>query len=928
MNENRSDYDEKIALIKKKYVAQINEKMNTEEIINIGAKWYDEVNTINADYGMIYDASRPDNVNAYYIACDILQMISFKVFFPDKGEDNVEAAEEYKAMLSDEILKCAMDKRKTKILVFEPHHDDYMGSAATILYADSKNVQTIVYTISKSEDDRDSVDLTKLHKNPKLQFRKATSVINHVKCNLKDLHYDFRYEIVNEEKYSDATSYDDLIQYYTHCGYPVEKLSECIKKAFADFVDVEAKEKYVLLPLGILHPMHILTAYYGVIEACNAGFANNVLFYVEHPYDFQLKDTNRFEMAKAYYSNMLKCKYIRADGTRHNQKDVNDILYATYGKKHWGEFEDTLRKTMCSYLVPEGCLEKLQKDIPLHVNNVLYATFQAKPFFKTGGAGEVAYSYIKALSPFVNKIGVIMPKYKKLMKEFSTKYSIGTKYNGTYVKVHYSEQGDIEPLSEASECNDFEVELLDYGQGKFGFFIYLENTQQHYCRIEKYRWKGVVYYLLDINECFEDDNVLDNSEIERDCAAFSLAVMESLKNELDFVPTILHCNDNQTALIPFLHKMRYANYYTDLKTVYTIHFYGYKGIYSEKKVMNYLGINESSCDYCLVCRKDKDCLLHIINAYSWEDIDKLGIPNDKISFMKAGIVCADIVTTVSKGYAAMIQNYPDFKGVKVYGIRNGISMEYQKFSSDMPGINYCMQTNSNWEMAKKHNKAAFQKEAGLEINPEIPMFCMVSRLNATKGIEDIKNIFSHLMKLEMQLVIIGDDDKNAGSYTPYADFFTHKMDENRGRFFYHPYKEDLEFKAYSASDVLIMPSRDEACGTTQILAMKYGALPIVSMIDSFRDTVIDYNSVTEQYDGYVKKKEDDEDKGVGFFCFRDDCWVLLDIINMICKKLNSNEKEKKWRKAVNSTVDVDFSWYNNSVREYLELYDGVEIISG
>ena len=185
-------------------------------------------------------------------------------------------------------------------------------------------------------------------------------------------------------------------------------------------------------------------------------------------------------------------------------------------------------------------------------------------------------------------------------------------------------------------------------------------------------------------------------------------------------------------------------------------------------------------------------------------------------------------------------------------------------------------------------------------------------------------------------MIVGDDDRNTSYidekgnvhvFTPYADFFNLKMEENPGKFYYSPFSEDMEFKTYSAADVLIMPSRDEACGTTQIFAMKYGDLPIVSKIDSFNDTVIDYNSVhessEEQAKEYVNKPNGQVDKGVGFFSFKDDCWVLLDTIKMICEKLHGDEKTRKWRKAVNSTVSIDFSWDNKLIREYLELYDNM-----
>lgn len=936
MQEDKNFSQKKIDLVKEDYRNRINKEMSRQEIMNIGAEWYEEVNKINLEYGNIQDVDGLDNVNAYFIACEILGKLSNKVFFSDESDTNMDD-EKCKEVLAGEIAEYVMNKRTTKILVFEPHHDDYMGSASTVLYADPQKIQTVVYTMAKSDDDRDNVDLSNLHNSHNVPSKKKTTVIKHIKCDLEDFHYDLRYEITNEEQFSDATTYEELVQYCIQYDYPAEKLSERIKKAFDEFRDVVAKDKYVLLPLGLQHPMHILTAYYGVIEACDAGLSDKILFYVEHPYDFFVKETDRLVMAKEYYNELIrkeyerkgedryKCKYVLADGIGHRQREIAEILKKTYTECHYSEFSGSLEKTVCSYLIPQNCLKKLEKVLPLHVNNVLYATFQARPFLKTGGLGEVAYSYIKSLSPFVNTAGIILPKYKKLMRAFSTRYRIGTKIDEEYFEIHFTEDGKTIRSDKASNDKEFDLELMDYNSNDIDFKISLGNTERG-CKIEKFRWNGVNYYLLNIEGCFEADNVFDHSEIEKDCVAFNLAVMESLNNVLDFMPTIIHCNDYQTALIPFLIKNRYANFADILKTVYTVHFYGYKGIFSKEKILNYLEINDEACDHCLVCRKNEDCYLNSMNAYSAIDIIKLGIPDDKINLMKVGITNADIVTTVSKGYAATVQNYPDFKGVKVHGICNGVTLEEKNLLSEKDHIAYIMPTEGNWESAKKHNKEVFQNECGLEKDTEIPMFCMVSRLNATKGIEDIKNTFSKLMELNLQLVIIGDDDKNTDDFSPYAKFFEKRMEEYPKKFFYSGYTEELEFKAYSASDVLLMPSRNEACGTTQILAMKYGVLPIVSMLDSFRDTVIDYNSVKicteEGKEDYVEKSPDKEDKGVGFFCFSDDCWVLLDIVEMLSKKLRTEEKEEKWKKAVNSTISVDFSWYNNSIREYLELYDG------
>lgn len=935
-NHMRAQYNKEIEEKKKQHADCLTERMGLKEVLEIGAKWYEDINTINEAYHMISDPNTPDDANAYYVACDILCKVPVGNLFPQERQEYTEEdIEKYKVKLSELILERVLDNRTVKILVFEPHHDDFMGSASSILYSDRDSVRTVVYTLAKSGDGRDDVDLSALHRREGMPTRKRTTVVRHVKCQLEDYLYDSMYEKMEHKDPSEITDYSMLIRYYTESSYDTRKLEQTMEAAVSEFISMAAGDKFILLPLGILHPMHVLTAYYGVQIAIKLGMADKVIFYIDHPYDFQMRETVRVHIAAEYYKELLGCEFVRADGTNVRQQDIAGILAATYNENHYGEFDGALERTVCSYFVQRKAMPRLESVLSLHINSVLYATFQAKPFLKTGGSGEVAYSYIKSLIRYVNKAGIVMPKYKKKMKAFGETYNVKAEIDGVCYKVNYTEDGDLIFSDYEDTQTGKEVELVNYNKDDGGFWILL-NGEECNCWLEKYRYDGVTYYLMDIEGCFESENVFDNDQIDMECAAFSLAVMESIKNYLDFMPTIIHCNDNQTALIPMVRKVIYGNYWPSLRTMYTIHFYGYKGIYSKKKVLGYLGISEENCGLCLVCGKKEDCLFSRVSAYSTRDTEILGIPDDKINLMKTGIVYADVVTTVSKGYAATIQNYPDFRTRKVHGIRNGVSVAYRTFSSDKDGITYMKQTEENWLAAKKHNKEAFQKEFGLEVNPDVPMFCMVSRLNATKGIEDVKNIFARLMELDLQLVIVGDDDRNTSRtdengnvhvFAPYADFFNLKMEENPGRFFYSPFSEEMEFKAYSAADVLLMPSRDEACGTTQILAMKYGTLPIVSKIDSFNDTVIDYNSVhestEEEIEEYVAKPEGQIDKGIGFFTFRDDCWVLLDIIKMICEKLNGDEKDGKWRKAVNSTVPIDFSWDNKLVREYLELYDNM-----
>lgn len=191
---------------------------------------------------------------------------------------------------------------------------------------------------------------------------------------------------------------------------------------------------------------------------------------------------------------------------------------------------------------------------------------------------------MKALLSYVNKSGIIMPKYKTEINKIAEKYIIGTKADEKYYQVGFAQSGRPERIGNLSISPEIELLDYDFDSEVADFKITLGDTKRS-CRIEKYRWQGVTYYLLDIEGRFDQENVFDRLEIEQDCAAFNLAVMESLKNGLDFLPTIFHCNDYQTALTPFLRKIKFANRYPDLKTVYTIHFYSYRGIFSKEKVL-------------------------------------------------------------------------------------------------------------------------------------------------------------------------------------------------------------------------------------------------------------------------------------------------------------------------------------------------------
>lgn len=929
------DYNKRLEELYKPFMETITE-YSEDAMIEEAAHLYEDINKLNINYHQLNNNVFVDDISIYFIICRIMDAGYQKTHYADLDSN---ALEKQKMFLASRLATAIMESKMRKIVIIEPHHDDALGSASSFVF-DRQNLVT-VYTMCESGDDRDRIKLSDVERTSNIKStHRKTAVRRHISCGLADYHYNRCYEFA----VGGDVSYSELIEYYLKNESRESGLCARIKEIFEQEKDNCA---YYIIPLGLKHPMHVLMAYYAVQQALATEQGDKIIFYVDHPYDMEVT-IMRIAQAQAYYEGMLGVQnpYVRMDSAEINQREIGILVKEIYNDKHYGEFHGTLEKTCCSYLVPAGTAESLAATYHLHINNILFATYQAKPFLKSGGLGEVAYTYTSELSRHVNKVAIITPKQSKYFKNL--RYPLVTCIDGVYYSLTVSEDGTFTP-GEVTEKTEDSIELLEYNRLEYPDFSVELSKQKYDCNIEKYLWHDVHYYLVSIKGFFNSDNMFDNENISSEIAAFSMAVIESIKGALDFVPTVIHCNDYQTALIPFLLKYRYLAIYEKMRTVYTIHYYGYKGIYSKSKLLKVLNIDQDTCDNCMICNRDSNesCIFRVMSPYSQEDMNKLGIKDDKVSLMKIGICFADVVTTVSEGYARQLSDYQDIKkATTVHGIRNGIVIPDRTYMSGnevymrLNGVRYASVSDNGKDTllyAKKFNKRLFQKEAGLTVDDSIPLLCMVSRLNSVKGVEDIKNIFDKLMQLDLQLVIIGDDDKNvtiadsngegadAGKnfYTPYATLFSQKEKVFKGKFKYYPFAEDLEFKAYLAGDILIMPSREEACGTTQMLAMKHGVIPIVSMIPAFEDTVVDYAQTVPDRDSEAYVSKPSFDKGVGFYTFRDDCWILLDVIHGVVEKYR-NDKEK-WVRVMNSTQPVDFSWNNNSLVKYLQIYNSLEI---
>lgn len=869
MGKARQEYNSELMELYHRYEKDLKDVSALTDAIETGVRIQKDMAELNIRY-RLWDPSRGyDHDSIYYTASFIAEKCTTLEIYGLDAADLQNRKEKISELLFREI-----DTRvRKKIHAIEPHPDDVFGSASGLCYSTGADV--VLHTVTKTADERDRVTLEKdmLHKYKSV--RKIPNIVEHRKYELPDLHWDNRRRDTDAEY---SALLDEYLEIYGSGN--ADKLSAHIKEIF----ETARKENaYVSFPLGIEHPMHMLVTRTCVNVIKELDFdRKKVIVYVDHPYDFQNAGTGRLQKAENYIRTELQMNLKRCDDLSIDQSILKKIITEIYGAKHYGEFDGSLENTFCSYFIDQMALAEVGEFLDIHVNNILYITAQAKPYYKTGGLGEVAYVYCKALKDFVNDVRILMPKY-----------------SGEDIRT------DIDDSKEETFGFEYRGNTRDIGNIK--------------CSIDKRQYRDLIYYLVDIKGYFAGRNRFDSGKHGKVFAVFCDAVLQKGLSTIDYSPSVLHCNDWQTAMIPMLKKTKYKDFRPGLKVIYTVHFYGYKGIFNKNDILKYVGLDKDTCRLCISC--NDNCPLNHIDLLSNEDLGKLNVTPSQMSFMKAGIEFADIVSTVSKGYAEEIKGYPDFAGVNVTGIRNGIAEQRYRFAEDS---GFTDVTDGDFWEIKQNNKAKLQEKLGLEINPELPVICMVSRLSVVKGIEVVKNITREILSIPAQLVIIGDDDvvgstDEAGG-RPYENFFNMIASEDEKlpkMLAYRRFSEELEYQTYAGSDILLMPSLSEACGTTQMNAMRYGVVPIVSMISAFDDTVLDFK--------YRDRKEDSQywDKGIGFYAYKDDCWVLLEVIKKAVGIYHNYDYRGTWKEIALDCSRVNFGWKNRSIKEYLNLYNSL-----
>ena len=473
---------------------------------------------------------------------------------------------------------------------------------------------------------------------------------------------------------------------------------------------------------------------------------------------------------------------------------------------------------------------------------IVFASAECAPFVKTGGLGDVAGSLPAALVRAGAEVIVMVPKYATIKDEYKAQME------------HFS---------------DFYVSL---------------GWRNEYCGLEKLEHDGVTYMFIDNERYFARDYPYGFFDDGERFAFFSKAITESLQHlPAGFECDILHCNDWQTALAPVFLREFYQGLplYDRVKTVFSIHNVAFQGQFSDTVMEDILGVahipaaaTQLRCDAC------------------------------SINYMLGALHYADAITTVSPTYAGEIQT-PEFgegldgvlreRSYALQGILNGIDVAAFDPSTDKRiAANYTVDDRSG----KAVCKAKLQEELGLEVRDDRPLMVMVTRLTRQKGMDLVMYALDRILSGGVQVAVLGTGDRD------YEDGLRYFQDKYPGtmaaRIEFDP---ALSQRMYAAADMFLMPSKFEPCGLSQIIAMRYGTLPIVRETGGLKDTVIPYNEFTGEGTGFSFSNFNGDEMGDAVFRAARLFW----------------DNRDAWNQLVTQAMSQDFSW-TRSADKYLDLY--------
>lgn len=401
--------------------------------------------------------------------------------------------------------------------------------------------------------------------------------------------------------------------------------------------------------------------------------------------------------------------------------------------------------------------------------------------------------------------------------------------------------------------------------------------RRQYCGVFEAKVDGVIYYLLDNQYYFKRQGIYGHYDDAERFAFFSRAVLEMLPY-IGFKPDVIHSNDWQSALVPLYYSLYYATRdgFENIKTVFTIHNIQYQGKYGKELIEDVIGI---SMDHKELVEYD-----------------------GAVNYMKAGIETADCVTTVSPTYSQELLD-PWFswgmdpilkaRSWKLHGILNGIDVDGYNPSTDAAVFApYTVDTVADGKAA---NKKALQERLGLPVRNDVPMIGMVTRLASHKGLDLVKYIVDTLLTRDVQLVILG-----SGEWV-YENFFRELQSQYPDKFCYCAgFVPELARKIYAAADIFLMPSKSEPCGLSQMVACRYGTLPVVRETGGLKDSIRDCG--------------DGEGFGFTFKTYNAD-----DMLYAIDRALGAFEDKETLATLRKRCMTQDFSW-GRSANEYIRLY--------
>ncbi|MGN0695522.1 MAG: glycogen synthase GlgA [Oscillospiraceae bacterium] len=477
------------------------------------------------------------------------------------------------------------------------------------------------------------------------------------------------------------------------------------------------------------------------------------------------------------------------------------------------------------------------------MKNILFAASECVPFIKTGGLADVVGTLPKMFNKDEFDVRVIIPNYTCIPDKYRNNFK--------YVTHFYMELGH--------RFDSVHVGIMEY------------------------ELDGIKFYFVDNEFYFGGAKPYADTRYDIEKFTFFSKAVLAILPVINFRPDVIHCHDWQAALIPVFMKTIYGSnsFYSGTKTIMTIHNLRFQGIWDVDTFKYLTGLP----DYMFAP-------------------DKLEYKKDA-NMLKGGIVYSDYITTVSNTYAGEIQSWEYGEGLDgllrarnrtLCGIVNGIDYDAYNPSKDKDIAK--TYNSKTFRKAKEANKLALQEELGLEKNEGRFVISIISRLTDQKGLDLVKYVLDQICDEFTQFVVLGTGDAQ------YENLFKHYQWKYKGRVSANIFfSEPLAHRIYASSDAVLVPSRFEPCGLTQLIGMRYGSLPIVRETGGLKDTVSPYNEY--------------ENTGTGFSFANYNAGELINTINYAKKVYFENRKE--WDDMVRRAMTADYSW-NTSAKKYEELY--------